>query len=176
VSCRANERVVVKLSLPDILDPGTVRWCKHAKIPLLRGYRARVSSGIGQFAGSSGTMTRHSKTSTRSHRQFPFLDHHLPYSCGCCQQLSRLKELARLLLPSEINVEGQSRVLLGHSPAGEADLGTFRVPPLMSLWDESCTGRGIDTTAIVTVIGRKEDQSAAHYFQSRVVVTDKQHR
>jgi len=33
-----------------------------------------------------------------------------------------LKELARLLLPSEINVGGQSSVLFRHSPAGEAEL------------------------------------------------------
>jgi len=40
----------------------------------------------------------------------------------CCHQLSRLKELALLFLPSENNAEGQSSVLRRHLPAGRASL------------------------------------------------------
>jgi len=53
-------------------------------------------------------------------------------SCDCCHQLSRLKELALLPLPSENNVEGQSSVLRRHPPAGRASLNYQTSPSFVT--------------------------------------------
>ena len=76
----SNERVMITPSVLDILEHGTMRWCKGFEIPLPQpqGYKAGVSNGVVQFTGSRGTMTCHSRTSTGSHRQFPSLGRHLP--------------------------------------------------------------------------------------------------
>jgi len=72
------ERVIVTPSVLDILEHGTMRWCKRFEVPLPQGYQVGVSNGIVQFTGSRGTMTCHSRTGTGSHRQFPSLRHYLP--------------------------------------------------------------------------------------------------
>jgi len=44
-------------SVLDILEHGTMRWCKGFEIPLLQGYQAGVSHNLGSFTGSSGTLS-----------------------------------------------------------------------------------------------------------------------
>ena len=45
----SNERVMITPSVLDILEHGTMRWCKGFEIPLPQGYQAGVSNSVVQL-------------------------------------------------------------------------------------------------------------------------------